>query len=824
MIGEKLARLVSGVCVALATGVWPLVAAAEDPIPKPRPTHNLFGMTGLIDTPSADMQPDGQFTGTVGYFDGFLRTTLSAQFLPGLEVAFRYSVLEDVSANADLFDRSFDVKIRLMHETERWPALAVGLQDFLGTGVYSSEYLVATKGVATEGFGSFRLSGGLGWGRFATQNGVNNPLGFISDSFKSRDTDTGAGGNVNFGQFFRGEEMGFFGGVEWQTPLDELTVKVEYSPDRYDRERQSAGFEQEVPINVGVQYRPVDNVELGAYYMYGTHIGVRMSISGNPFRPLVDQDLVPGAQPLRTRQPVENERLSALGEIAELITGEAPVGYFSDPRLQTVMVHTRLGDVRWAEARLKDGGDSECPTELAAAIDAEYGVIDLVTFSRHNGTALCTLSLRPAGQHAIRMTARGHDSYPIDWYDRPEQRDQLVEMLADELRPEKIGLVGIEIAPRRVEVYIENRRFRATSRAIGRTARALTRIMPPSVEVLEITPVENSVPVATIVLKRSDLESQVDRPDAAARTWSTAELRDADPVSIATLTSGTETYPRFSWNISPTVPVSLFDPDEPLRADLGIRTSAGVEFLPGFSVNSTVDKRVIGQLDDINRPSDSKVKNRVRSDFATYLREGDPALTRLSIDYITKLTNSVYGKVTGGIWEQQYAGIGAEVLWKPTTQNWGVGMDLNFVRQRDFNQLFDMRDYETLTGHASVYWDTQFYGLTAQVDAGRYLAGDWGGTFGMKRRFPNGWEVGGFFTLTTIGFDEFGEGSFDKGIYLTIPLNWALPYESRSQFSTTLRPLTRDGGQRVRAPGLLYPLVEDHDRGDYRRVWEEFWE
>ena len=810
-------------CALAVVGLFPAVAFAEEPVEPRRPTHNLFGMTGLIDLPSADMQPDGQFTATAGYFAGYLRNTVSAQFLPGLEVAFRYSILEDLSVNTDLFDRSFDAKVRLLQESDVWPAVAIGLQDFLGTGVFSSEYIVATKGLETEDYGNFRFTAGFGWGRYAGLNGVRNPLSVV-DRFSTRAPRTGPGGNVNFGQYFSGEDVGIFGGIEWQTPIEELTVKVEYSPDRYERERVFGGFEQNVPINAGIEYRPLDGIEIGAYYMYGTEVGVRLSISGNPFRPVVDQDLEPGPQPLRERPPVENEQLAALGAIADMITGEAPVGYFNDKRLASVIVHTRLGTVRWAEAKLTEGVEGQCPEDLAAAIDAEYGVVDVVTFTKANGNVLCTLALRPAGQHAIRLTSRVHASYPTDWYRQPEQRKQLAEILSEELAAERIGLLGIELAPRRVEVYIENGKWRAAPRAFGRTARALTRTMPASVEVFEITPVEGGVPVSTIVLQRSQLEEQVDRPDASERSWATATLRDADPEPWSELASADpDAFPRFSWNISPSVPVSLFDPDSPVRFDLGVSAGGGIEFAPGLSVNAEVTARIIGNLDDITRRSDSVVE-RVRSDFALYLQEGNPAITRLTIDYITKLTKSLYAKGTAGIFEQQYAGVGAELLWKPATQNWGIGGDLNFVAQRGFSQLFDLRDYETLTGHASLYWDTQFYGLNVQLDAGRYLAGDWGGTIGMRRRFPNGWEIGGFATFTTIGFDEFGEGSFDKGIFLTIPFNWAFPYESRSEFSTVLRPLTRDGGQRVRVPGKLYPIVEDHDRGDYRRTWEDFWQ
>ena len=51
-----------------------------------------------------------------------------------------------------------------------------------------------------------------------------------------------------------------------------------------------------------------------------------------------------------------------------------------------------------------------------------------------------------------------------------------------------------------------------------------------------------------------------------------------------------------------------------------------------------------------------------------------------------------------------------------------------------------------------------------EINAGRYLAGDWGATTTISRKFGSGWEVGGYATLTDVPFDTFGEGSFDKAM------------------------------------------------------------
>ena len=102
--------------LALAAALaLPGALQAEEPLAPNQPSVNLYGMTGLIDTPSAEMQPDAQFTITSSYFGGYLRNTISTQILPGLETAFRYSVLEEMAGGgATLYDRSFDLKLTVM--------------------------------------------------------------------------------------------------------------------------------------------------------------------------------------------------------------------------------------------------------------------------------------------------------------------------------------------------------------------------------------------------------------------------------------------------------------------------------------------------------------------------------------------------------------------------------------------------------------------------------------------------------------------------------------------------------------------------------------
>ena len=227
--------------------------------------------------PSAEAQPDGQVSASYSQFGNTQRRNFTFQFLPRLSATLRYSTINDCGRADDpdynLFDRSLDLQFQLLKEKGWLPAVALGFRDVLGTGIYSGEYLVATKTVAQD----FTLTAGLGWGRLASVGGVENPFCAIADSFCTRENDFGEGGKPTFDAMFHGEEMGFFGGVEWRTPIDKLTLKAEISSDAYTREQQgpNASFKRKSPLNFGAEYRLREGITLGGYYMYGDDRGLQ---------------------------------------------------------------------------------------------------------------------------------------------------------------------------------------------------------------------------------------------------------------------------------------------------------------------------------------------------------------------------------------------------------------------------------------------------------------------------------------------------------------------------------------------------------------------
>lgn len=386
-------------------------------------------------------------------------------------------------------------------------------------------------------------------------------------------------------------------------------------------------------------------------------------------------------------------------------------------------------------------------------------------------------------------------------------------------------LEGFHAQPggRTVEVAITNNRFQSDPKAYGRTARVLAAGLPASVETFRITAVQDGLRTTTITINRTDFETEIARPNAGQESWDTIEITGATP-HMPDNAWRREAYPDFSWSLVPAPFLTLLTPGDPIRIGLNIDLDTNTYLAPGLFVTANVSQPALNIPDDPG-PSETALQP-VRSDSPRYYSGYAPKIPELSLNYLFKLNESTYARLSGGLLERMYGGVGGEILWKPVDQSWGVGADLNWVAQRDYDDPFgfDYYDYNTVTGHASLYWDTGYYGLEAQIDAGRYLAGDWGSTFTLTRRFPNGWAVGAYFTLTDVTEDDFGEGSFDKGVSLEIPFRWTVPFETRANNTIALTSVSRDGGAQLTQSNALYPIIRNYDRNRLERNWGSFWQ
>ena len=719
--------------------------------PPETPTLSAYGGTGLLDMRNARFMSDGYLAATVSIKEPDDRIALTFQAFPWAEVIFRYSINDALDfGTGALYDRSFDLKLKLSEETEYMPQFALGFQDVLGTGFYSGEYLVASKAV-----GPFDVTLGVGWGRLASRGTLTNPFVALSDRARNRDIEAGAGGTPTFA-YFRGPDMGVFGGIEYQTPINGLRIQAEYSSDSYGAETRMSGVDYDFPVNVGISYRAWSWLDVGLSYMHGREVGIRVSA-------YVD----PGAEnwPVRLDRP---PRFRARDD--EVVNALARRNAALDP-----VTGTRFVDLT------QDNGSSPLPTTPDAPASQADG-----------------LTITLPGQQPQRLT--------------PETAALAIRQ---GLEAQALTVAGIEVSADAVKLAIENARYRRDAEAIARAARVLTNFAPDSVERFEITTMRQGQPLTTATLPRAQLETIARRQGGPEELWQASTLRPA-PVFPPVLNA--DLYPRFEANLYPSLRYSLFDPENPFYFQVGIGGAAGVQPFRGFTIEGSAFASLFDNLASTPRLSDSVLPH-VRSDAATYLHEGRYSLARLTASYHFKLSPEIYGRMSGGYLEWMFGGVGGELLYRPFGQRWSVGVDLWAVRQRDFNQRFGFRNYETITGHFSVYYDVPWYDVQLAVHAGRYLAGDYGATFEAMRTFRTGVKVGAWFTLTNVPFERFGEGSFDKGIRIVFPLEWIAPFGSQSEQEIAIRPVQRDGGQMLIGNKQLFPMTESSGYGALSRDW-----
>ena len=157
--------------------------------------------------------------------------------------------------------------------------------------------------------------------------------------------------------------------------------------------------------------------------------------------------------------------------------------------------------------------------------------------------------------------------------------------------------------------------------------------------------------------------------------------------------------------------------------------------------------------------------------------------------------------ISAGILEEMFSGAGFEYLYFKQDSNYAFGFEIFDVSKRDYEMRFGKLDFDNVVYSANLYYrNYNIIPFDAKLSFGEYLAGDEGSTIELSRSFLNGTKFGIFATFTDVSSEQFGEGSFDKGIFFNIPV-----YGNFINYSW--RPLTKDPGAKLNRKHTLYDLL-----------------
>lgn len=883
------------------------------------PSASDFGGVGLMQTRTARFGPDGQLD--VGYSEvaPYERYLITLQALPWLEATFRYTSVQDrdfqgnanIGVGSSFKDRGADLKFKLLSEGRLVPQVALGLQDGLGTGLFAGEYLVMSKRYFDLDF-----SLGMGWGAPAGSGTMRNPFRSISDDFRNRGSNAGQGGNVSFGNYFRGETVGLFGGIEYTTPVKGVTLKIEYDPNDYRNEPLRSEIEATSHWNYGINYRPFSWIDLSLAYERGEIIMGRFSLrtdlnnTGVPkFDPPppalqprprtvdtgaaaasvtyqearltsgeegADLDAAQLQNALRGRgflpSLVAQEGTDTIVMLEEVVspamareiartaqmagdTGQRIVVVGSDGRTDIIDATARasqtsldslFAEIDAAGAELEsfdltagrprvtltrpvnDGANIRIAQALLAVLPGGSSIVEVA-----DGSSGQVQAYRRAGElrvparisESVRSTAVAARSAPLNLsLLTPEQRDAASQAIIDALEAERIFVDAVDLQPPHVTVYLSPRRFRQPARNIGRAAIAIASAAPPQIEEMTLVLLSAGLETGRVTLRRTDIENAAQFEGSAEEIWARAKIEGPAATGIApSAFRNSSRYPSFNYSFRPQVRQHIGGGDQFFLYQVWAALSANAQLTRNWSVTTTVGKDIYNNFDRITTEPLRRLPP-VRSDVKRYLQEGEDNLVRLQVNGLWTLAPDLYARASSGIFEEMFGGVGGELLYRPFGARFAVGADLNYVRQRNYDQMFSFLDYTVLTGHLNMYYQLPIYDLLGIVSVGRYLAKDKGATFQLSRQFESGIQAGIFFTLTDVPFEVFGEGSFDKGFFITVPFDLFATRSSTASGSFAFRPLTKDGGQRLSIGPRLYDVTAGGNINSIARDWGQILE
>ncbi len=240
-----------------------------------------------------------------------------------------------------------------------------------------------------------------------------------------------------------------------------------------------------------------------------------------------------------------------------------------------------------------------------------------------------------------------------------------------------------------------------------------------------------------------------------------------------------------------------------LKGALLVENDSEFVFTENLIFTSNLKYAVSENFDDLTIPPQNTFPAQVRSDVKEYLRNIDNGILigRAQLDFYYSYDKNNHFMISGGILEDMFSGAGIEYLFHKQDTNYSFGIELFKVKKRDYEWRFGHFDYENTILNANFYYRN--YGLIPfdmKISAGEYLAGDVGSTIELSRSYVNGVRFGVFATFTDVTFDEFGEGSFDKGIFFNIPI-----YGNLINYSW--RPFTKDPGAKLVRKNELHNLL-----------------
>lgn len=375
-------------------------------------------------------------------------------------------------------------------------------------------------------------------------------------------------------------------------------------------------------------------------------------------------------------------------------------------------------------------------------------------------------------------------------------------------------------------------KYRDRDIALERGATVIANAVPSYIDTYKIIENDKSLELTETTVDAQAFKAAANNSYLNAQTSDATDTHELERKKSVIYHDGRE---RFDVSISPNLAQSFGSAENFYLYSLGLYTNASFWALNNVELSGSLYVNLVDNYDKFNYeiPSDGTDQTpRVRTLFRSYV--DDPVrLDRLQLTWFEDYGSGIYTQAYGGYLESMFAGVGGEILYRPFNQNWAIGADMTAISQRDPESWFGTFDEEIqvnpddssrtykvidkgttgfITGYYTPQWDFLSDTLL-KVGVGKFLAGDIGTRVDFSKQFKSGVIAGAFVSLTDMTTEEYGEGSYTKGFYVSIPFDLVTVKPSSSRAGFTWLPITRDGGQVLNKQYNLF------DQTDARSPW-----
>ena len=395
-------------------------------------------------------------------------------------------------------------------------------------------------------------------------------------------------------------------------------------------------------------------------------------------------------------------------------------------------------------------------------------------------------------------------SAPINW--QPVIKDLEVAGMTVE---------RIYLGEQEITVYAEYSKSYHHAELVGLASRILANHLPANILVFNFVERKSGLSINEITVRRDHFTAATSgRLSAKELAYSTEQLETYNKFDSLAYKAPSR---RFNYSLSPGLRIHYGGPDSVLLYQAMANLNASYRFMPGLELSGQASLGLFDNYDKFvyDGPAGTGVAlPRVRTFVRDYVKGSDTWIDNLQLTYTKRLGRDWFGMAYGGLLEMMYGGVGAELLYRPHGSNLALSLDINYVKQREFKRHFGFRDYEAATGHLTLYYHWEKQNVLIKASVGQYLAEDKGVTLDISRKFKNGVIAGVFTTRTNVSEEDFGEGSFDKGLYIEVPFDYLTPIRSNKSASFFWRPVTRDGGAKLNRKYSLHSITQSRDLTD----------